>query len=154
MNLNEAKDILEENGYVLETRRMGMQRQVFKPTGGDFEDFMNDTKIKSLYSYAVKAKKKNDKDLIDAGEDPDDYDSVWYDIDESYYIKLGAAVNAFLGEEKIDMYTRPSTVIVDTDNDSFEFDTNSGEWDNIDFGGERQDPAEFFKTIFTIATEK
>ncbi len=155
MNLIEAKDILEDNGYIVETRRPGMQRQVFKPTGGDFEDFMNDTKIQSLYNYAVKAKKKNDKDLIAAGEDPDDYDSVWYDIDESYYIKLGAAVNKFLGENKISIFTTPSpSIIVETDNDQFEFDLTAGQWDNVDLGVDRQDPDEFFKTIFKIATEK
>ena len=157
MNLSEAKQELREHGYSLlkETRRLGMQRQVFKPTGGDFEDFMNDNKIKALYNLAVKEKKKNDKELIADGCDPDEYDSIWNYMNDSdtYYEKLGAAVNAFLGEEKIDVYTRPSTVIVETDNDKFEFDTCSGEWDNIDFGGNRQDPAEFFKTIFKIATE-
>ena len=40
------------------------------------------------------------------------------------------------------------------ENNSYEFDTNSGEWDNVKLGTERQDPAQFFKTIFKIATEK
>ena len=154
-SVNKAIKLLESAGYILETRCPGMQRQVFKPTGGDFEDFMNDAKIQSLYNYAVKAKKKNDKELTADGNDPDDYDSLWYDIDESYYVKLGAAVNKFLGEEKIDIYTTPSpSIIVETDNDQFEFDLSAGQWDNVDLGVDRQDPDEFFKTIYKIATEK
>ena len=73
MNLQEAKQELREHGYKLlkETRRTGMQRQVFKPSN-DFESFMNDNKIKALYNLAVKEKKKNDKELIADGCDPDD----------------------------------------------------------------------------------
>jgi len=158
MNLSEAKQELREHGYSLlkETRRPGMQRQVFKPTGGDFEDFMNDNKIKALYNLAVKEKKKNDKELIADGCNPDEYDSVWNymdDIYDSYYEKLGAAVNAFLGEEKIDIYKNPSSIKVETENNDYEFDTCNGKWDNIDLGTDRQDPAEFFKIIFKIATE-
>jgi hypothetical protein len=154
MELNEATKILQNAGFLVETRRPGMRRQVFKSTG-DFESFMNDSKIKALYAYAVKEKRKNDKELIADGNDPDEYDSIWNYMDESYYDKLGAAVNAFLGEGKVDIYMKSeSTVVVETDNNAFEFDTNSGEWDDVDLGTGRQDPAEFFKTIFMIATEK
>lgn len=156
MNLIEAKQELREHGYSLlkETRRPGMHRQVFKPTN-DFEDFMNDNKIKSLYNFVVKEKKKNDKELIDDGCDPDEFDSIWNYMDEySYYNKLAVAVNAYFGEEKIDVYIRPSSIKIETENNTYEFDTSSGEWDNIDLGTGRQDPAEFFKTIFKIATEK
>ena len=153
MNLIEAKQKLREHGYKLlkETRRLGMPRQAFKQSN-DFKSFMNDNKIKALYNLAVKEKKKNDKELI-----PDEYDSVWNYMDgiyDSYYEKLGAAVNAFLGEDKIDIYTNLSTVKVETDNDYYEFDTCIGKWDHADLGEDRQDPAEFFKTIFMIATEK
>ena len=156
MNLSEAKQELREHGYSLlkETRRMGMQRQVFKPTGGDFEDFMNDTKIKALYNSAVKEKKNSDKELIADGCDPDEYDAIWNYMDDSYYEKLEVAVNKFFGEEKINVYTKPSSIVVETENNEYEFDTSSGMWDNIDLGRGRQDPAEFFKTIFKIATEK
>ncbi len=155
MSLSEAKQELREHGYKLlkETRRPGMHRQVFKQSN-DFESFMNDNKIKGLYNFVVKEKKKNDKELIEDGCNPDEYDSIWNYMDEfSYFEKLGAAVNAFLGEDKIDVYTRPSTVIVETENNTYEFDTNSGEWDNTALGTGRQNPAEFFKTIFKIATE-
>lgn len=155
MNLIEAKQKLREHGYKLlkETRRSGM----------DFESFMNDNKIKALYNLAVKEKKKNDKELISHGCDPDDYDSVWNfmdDICDSYYEKLGDAVNAFLGEDKIDIYSKLSIVKVETDNNYYKFDACIGKWDNMDsyystdLGTDRQDPAEFFKTIFIIATEK
>ncbi len=164
MNLIEAKQKLREHGYKLlkETRRLGMPRQVFKQTN-DFESFMNDNKIKALYNLAVKEKKKYDKELIADGRDPDEYDSVWNymdDIYDSYYEKLGAAVNAFFGEEKIDiyanldLYTNLSSIKVETDNHHYEFDACIGKWDNKDLGTDRQDPAEFFKTIFMIATEK
>lgn len=153
MELREAKEILNNAGFLVETRRVGMNRQVFKPTN-DFEAFMNDNKIKSLYNRAVKEKKTNDKDLIEGGNDPDEYDSIWNYMGDSYYEKLGAAVNTFLGEEKIDIYTRPSSIKVETDNDYYEFDTCSGEWDDVSLGTERQNPIEFFKTIFKIATEK
>ena len=75
---------------------------------------------------------------------------------ESDVVSLkGAAVNKFLGEEKIDIYTTPSpSIIVETDNDQFEFDLSAGQWDNVDLGVDRQDPDEFFKTIYKIATEK
>ena len=156
MNLSEAKQELREHGYSLlkETRRPGMQRQVFKPTGGDFEDFMNDTKIKVLYNSAVREKKNSDKELIADGNDPDEYDAIWNYMDDSYYEKLEVAVNKFFGEEKINVYTKPSSIVVETENNEYEFDTSSGMWDNIDLGTGRQDPAEFFKTIFMIATEK
>ena len=156
MNLSEAKQELREHGYSLlkETRRPGMQRQVFKPTGGDFEDFMNDTKIKALYNSAVREKKNSDKELIADGNDPDEYDAIWNYMDDSYYEKLEVAVNKFFGEEKINVYTKPSSIVVETENNEYEFDTSSGMWDNIDLGTGRQDPAEFFKTIFMIATEK
>ena len=156
MELNEAKEILKNAGYLVETRRLGMPRQVFKPTGGNFKDFMNDAKIKSLYNRAVKEKRANDKDLIADGCDPDEYDSIWNYMNDSdtYYEKLADAVNRFFGEEKINVYTRPSSIIVETDHNTYEFDTCSGEWDNIDLGTERQTPAEFFKTIFKIAAEK
>lgn len=149
MNLIEAKQKLREHGYKLlkETRRLGM----------DFESFMNDNKIKALYNLAVKEKKKNDEELIADGCDPDEYDSVWNymdDIYDSYFEKLGAAVNAFLGEDKIDIYTNLSSVKVETDNNYYKFDACIGKWDNEDLGTDRQDPAEFFKTIFMIATEK
>lgn len=153
MDLREAKQVLKENGYLLETRRMGMHRQVYKQTGGDFEDFMNDNKIKRLYDFVVKEKKKNDKELIADGCDPDEYDSIWNYMENSYYEKLGAAVNNYFGEEKIDVYTKPSTIIIETDNNRYEFDTNSGEWDNIDLGTERQEPIDFFKNLFKIAME-
>lgn len=158
MNLIEAKQKLREHGYKLlkETRRLGMQRQVFKHSN-DFESFMNDNKIKALYNLAVKEKKKNDKELIADGCDPDEYDSVWNymdDIYDSYYEKLGAAVNAFLGEDKIDIYTNLSSVKVETDNNYYKFDACIGKWNDEDLGTDRQDPAEFFKTIYMIATEK
>ena len=97
MLLKEAKDILKNAGYLVETRRLGMPRQVFKQTN-DFEAFMNDAKIKKLYNYAVKAKKNSDKELIADGNDPDEYDAIWNDIDESYYDKLvnGNIVVAFV----------------------------------------------------------
>lgn len=57
MKLNEAIKILNNAGFLVETRRPGMNRQVFKPTGDDFEAFMNDNKIKGLYDFAVKEKK-------------------------------------------------------------------------------------------------
>jgi hypothetical protein len=155
MNLSEAKEELREHGYSLlkETRRPGMQRQVFKPTGGDFEDFMNDTKIKALYNSAVREKKNSDKELIADGCDPDEYDAIWNYMDDSYYDKLEVAVNKFFGEEKINVYKKPSSIVVETENNEYEFDTSSGMWDNIDLGRGRQDPAEFFKSIFKIATE-
>ena len=103
--------LLEENGYLVETRRIGMNRQVFKSTN-DFESFMNDSKIKGLYSYAVKEKRKNDKELIADGCDPDEYDSIWNYMDESYYEKIGAAVNKFFGEDKIDMYMKSESRVI------------------------------------------
>lgn len=155
MKLNEAIKILNNAGFLVETRRPGMNRQVFKPTSDDFEAFMNDNKIKGLYDFAVKEKKINDKELIEDGCDPDEYDSIWNYMDEfSYFDKLVAAVNKFFGEEKLDISTGPSSFRLDTENNSYEFDTNSGEWDNVELGTERQDPAQFFKTIFKIATEK
>ena len=39
MELNEAKEILKNAGYLVETRRLGMPRQVFKQTN-DFEAFI------------------------------------------------------------------------------------------------------------------
>ena len=153
MLFKEAKEILKENGFMLETRRLGMPRQVFKETN-DFEAFMNDNKIKSLYNRAVKEKKNSDKELIADGNDPDEYDAIWNYMDDSYYEKLAVAVNRFFGEEKINVYTKPSSVVVETNHNEYEFDTSSGKWDNIDLGIERQTPVEFFKTIFTIAAEK
>lgn len=154
MNLIEAKQKLREHGYKLlkETRRLGMPRQV-----KSFKSFMNDNKIKALYNLAVKEKKKNDEELIADGCDPDEYDSVWNymdDICDSYYEKLGDAVNAFLGEDKIDIYSKLSAVKVETDNNYYKFDACIGKWDSMDLDTDRQDPAEFFKTIFMIATEK
>ena len=157
MELKEAKDILKENGFMLETRRLGMPRQVFKPVSDDFKSFMNDNKIKDLYNRAVNEKKSNDEELIKDGCDPDEYDSIWNymdDIVDSYYEKLGAAVNRFFGEKKIDVYKKPSSVIVETKHNTYEFDTNSGEWDNVRLGTERQNPNEFFKAIFKIAKGK
>lgn len=132
-----------------------MTRQVFKQTN-DFEAFMNDNKIKSLYNRAVKEKRANDKELIADGNDPDEYDSIWNYMNDSdtYYEKLAAAVNRFFGEEKINVFTNPSSITVETENNEYEFDTCSGRWYNIDLGIKRQTPAEFFKTIFNIATEK
>ena len=153
MLFKEAKEILKENGFMLETRRPGMQRQVFKETN-DFEAFMNDNKIKSLYNSAVKAKKNSDKELIADGNDPDEYDAIWNDIDESYYDKLVNAVNGYFGEAMILIYHFPAEIVVETENNSYTFDLSAGQWDNVDLGKYRQDPDEFFKTIYKIATEK
>ena len=153
MLLKEAKEILKENGFIVETRRMGMPRQVFKETN-DFETFMNDNKIKRLYNSAVREKKNSDKELIADGNDPDEYDAIWNYMDDSYYEKLAVAVNRFFGEEKINVYTKPAAVVVETDHNEYEFDTCSGKWDNVSLGIERQTPDEFFKTIFKIAAKR
>ena len=153
MLISEAKEILKNAGYLVETRRPGMQRQVFKETN-DFEAFMNDNKIKSLYNSAVKAKKNSDKELIADGNDPDEYDAIWNDIDESYYDKLVNAVNGYFGEAMILIYHFPAEIVVETENNSYTFDLSAGQWDNVDLGKYRQDPDEFFKTIYKIATEK
>ena len=153
MELNEAKEILKENGFIVETRRMGMPRQVFKQTN-DFEAFINDNKIKSLYNSAVREKKNSDKELIADGNDPDEYDAIWNYMDDSYYEKLAVAVNRFFGEEKINVYTKPAAVVVETDHKEYEFDTCSGKWDDVSLGTGRQTPEEFFKTIFKIAAKK
>lgn len=153
MLISEAKEILKNAGYLVETRRLGMPRQVFKQTN-DFEAFMNDNKIKSLYNRAVKEKKNSDKELIADGNDPDEYDAIWNYMDDSYYEKLAAAVNRFFDEEKINVYTKPAAVVVETDHNEYEFDTSSGKWDDVSLGTGRQTPDEFFKTIFTIAVKK
>jgi hypothetical protein len=115
---------------------------------------MNDNKIKSLYNSAVREKKNSDKELIADGNDPDEYDAIWNYMDDSYYEKLAAAVNRFFGEEKINLYTKPSSVVVETDHNEYEFDTCSGKWDDVSLGTGRQTPDEFFKTIFKIARKK
>ena len=65
MLLKEAKDILKNAGYLVETRRMGMPRQVFKQTN-DFEEY---DKMKKIVSKWVNDNDVKDYDIIISNDD-------------------------------------------------------------------------------------